>query len=88
MNGAPLGTETCRAGIYKKIREISFIFLSFILDGADGDFFGNFFSFFCVKSVTNLCLIILDFSVRVEFLLKTDLSFDNHQIMNRVFIEN
>jgi len=38
--------------------------------------------------VINLSLFNLDFSVRVQFLLKTDLSFDNHQIMNRVFIEN
>jgi len=30
----------------------------------------------------------LDFSVRVEFFLKSDLFFDNHQIMNRVFIQN
>jgi len=50
--------------------------------------FSELFLFFCVKSVTNLCLIILDFSVRVEFLLKTDLSFDNHQIMKSVIIEN
>ena len=46
------------------------------------------FVFLCKVFVTNLSLIILDFSVRVEFLLKTDLSVDNDQIMNRVFIEN
>ena len=52
--------------------------------------FSGFFLFFCVQSVTNLSQknLKLDFSVRVEFILKTDLSFDNHQIMNRVFIEN
>ena len=64
-------------------------FLSFFLDGADGDFFVNFFVFLSKVYVTNLPLIILDFPLRVEFLLKTDLSFDNHdQIMNRFFIVN
>jgi len=48
----------------------------------------NFFVFLWKVFVTDLSLIILDFSVRIEFLLKTDLSFDNHQIMNRIFIEN
>jgi len=64
-------------------------FLSFFLDGADGDFSVNLFVFLCQVFVTNLSLIILDFSLRVEFLLKTDLSFDDHdQIMNRFFIVN
>jgi len=73
----------------KKIlgRFLSF-FLSFFLDGAEGDFFVIVFVFLYKVFVTNLSLIILDFSVRVEFLLKTDLSFDNHQIINRVFIAN
>jgi len=63
--------------------------LSFFLDGADGDFSVNFFFvFLCKVFVANLSLIILDFSVQAEFLLKTNLSFDNHQITNRVFIEN
>jgi len=61
-------------------------FLSFFLDGVDGDFFVNFVFFVCKVFVTNLSLIILNFSLIVEFLLKTDLSFDNHdQIMNRFF---
>ena len=64
-------------------------FLSFFLDGADGDFFVNFVFFVCKVFVTNLSLIILNFSLIIEFLLKTDLSFDNHdQIMNRFFIVN
>jgi len=58
---------------FKKIlgRFLSF-FLSFFLDGADGDYFVIFFVFLCKVFVTNLSLITLDFSVRVEFLLKTD----------------
>jgi len=64
-------------------------FLSFFLDGADGDFFVNFCVFLSKVFVTNLPLIILDFPLRVEFLLKTDLSFDNHDhIMNRFLIVN
>jgi len=47
-----------------------------------------FFVFVCKVFVTNLSLIILDFSLRLEFWLKTDFSFDNHQIINRIFIEN
>jgi len=63
-------------------------FLSFFLDGADGDFFVMFF-FLCKVFVTDLSLVILDFSLRVEFSLKTDLSVDNHdQIMNRFLIVN
>ena len=47
-----------------------------------------FVVFLCKVFVTNLSVITLDFSVRVEFLLKTHLSFDNHQIKSRVLIEN
>ena len=64
-------------------------FHSFFLDGADGDFFVIFVVFLCKVFVKNLSLIILDFSLRVELLLKTDLSFDNHdQIINRFLIVN
>ena len=64
-------------------------FLCFFLDGADGDFFVNIFVFLSKVYVTNLSLIILDFPLRVEFLLKTDLSFDNHDhIMNGFLIVN
>jgi len=46
MNEAPLTLKRVVVGFKKKIREISFILLSSILDGVDGDFFGNFLSFF------------------------------------------
>jgi len=65
MNGAQLAAATDRVGISvakKSTREISFL-LSFVLDGEDGDSCQRKkYVFFWKVFVSNLSLIILDFS--------------------------